>query len=111
MFLVVDAVLVASCASKLLQGGWFPLVLGGAVFAIMATWRRGRELLIEHIRDDDPELLPFIAALVCDENVRRTPRTAVYAVANPDTLPQALLHNLRHNQVLHEQNVILTVRF
>ena len=94
-----------------LQGGWFPLVLGGAVFAIMATWRRGRELLLEHIRSDDPDLVPFITALSADEYLRRTPRTAVYAVANPDTLPQALLHNLRHNQVLHEQNVILTVRF
>jgi KUP system potassium uptake protein len=111
LFVVVDAVLVASCSLKFLQGGWFPLVLGGAIFAIMATWRRGRELLIEHIRDDDPELLPFITALAGDENVRHTPRTAVYAVANPDTVPQALLHNLKHNQVLHEQNVILTVRF
>jgi KUP system potassium uptake protein len=111
VFLVVDAVLVASCALKFLQGGWFPLVLGGAIFAVMATWRRGRELLVEHIRDDDPELLSFIAALTRDEYLRRTPRTAVYAVANPDTVPQALLHNLKHNQVLHEQNIILTVRF
>jgi KUP system potassium uptake protein len=111
VFLVVDAVLVISCALKFLQGGWFPLALGVAIFAVMATWRRGRELLIQHIRDDDPELLPFIAALVRDENVRRTPRTAVYAVANPYTVPQALLHNLKHNQVLHEQNVILNVRF
>ena len=111
VFLVVDAVLVASCALKFLQGGWFPLVLGGAIFALMATWRRGRELLIGHIRDDDPELLPFITALARDEHIRHTPRTAVYAVANPDTVPQALLHNLKHNQVLHEQNVILTVRF
>jgi len=111
VFLMVDAVLVASCALKFLQGGWFPLVLGGAIFAVMATWRRGRELLIEHIRDDDPELLPFIAALVTDEHLRRTPRTAVYAVANPGTVPQALLHNLKHNQVLHDQNIILTVRF
>jgi KUP system potassium uptake protein len=111
VFLVVDAVLVASCALKFLQGGWFPLLLGGAIFAIMATWRRGRELLIEHIKDDDPELLSFIAALTRDEYLRRTPRTAVYAVSNPDTVPQALLHNLKHNQVLHEQNIILTVRF
>ena len=111
VFLVVDAVLVASCALKFLQGGWFPLVLGAAIFAVMATWRRGRELLIEHIRTDDPELLPFISALAVDEHLRRTPRTAVYAVANPATVPQALLHNLKHNQVLHDQNVILTVRF
>ncbi len=111
VFLAVDAVLVASCSLKIMQGGWFPLVLGAAIFAVMATWRRGRELLIGHIRNDDPELLPFITALAADENLRRTPRTAVYAVANPGTVPQALLHNLKHNQVLHEQNVILTVRF
>lgn len=110
-FLLVDAVLVISCALKFWQGGWFPIVLGSVIFAVMATWRRGRELLIEHIRRDDPELLPFIKELVADEHVRRTPRTAVYAVANPDTVPQALLHNLKHYQVLHEQNVILTVRF
>jgi KUP system potassium uptake protein len=110
-FLLVDAILVASCALKFLQGGWFPLVLGGAIFAVMATWRRGRELLVEHIREDDPELVPFITALVRDEYLRRTPRTAVFAVANPDTVPQALLHNLKHNQVLHEKNIILTVRF
>ncbi|GAC1536471.1 MAG: potassium transporter Kup [Ramlibacter sp.] len=110
-FLFVDAVLVISCSLKFWQGGWFPIVLGSAIFAIMATWRRGREMLLQHIHIDDPELLPFITALAADENLRRTPRTAVYAVANPDTVPQALLHNLKHYQVLHEQNVILTVRF
>ena len=111
VFLFVDAVLVASCALKFVQGGWFPLVLGGAIFAIMTTWRRGRELLIGQIRADDPELLPFITALSGDEYLRRSPRTAVFTVANPDTVPQAMLHNLKHNQVLHEQNIILTVRF
>lgn len=111
VFLLVDAVLVISCALKLWQGGWFPIVLGSVIFAVMATWRRGRELLMEHIQRDDPELQPFITALAADENVRRTPRTAVYAVANPDTVPQALLHNLKHYQVLHEENLILTVRF
>ena len=111
LFLLVDAVLVVSCSLKFLQGGWFPLVMGGVIFAVMATWKRGRELLIEHIREDDPELLPFVTALASDELAHRTPRTAVYAVANPDTVPQALMHNLKHYQVLHEQNVILTVKF
>jgi KUP system potassium uptake protein len=76
----------------------------------MATWRRGREILMETIRRDDPELLPFIQALATDRT-HRVLRTAVYAVANPDTVPQALLHNLKHNQVLHERNLILTVVF
>ena len=93
-----------------MQGGWFPLVLGIAIFTIMATWKRGRELLFSHIRQDDPELLPFITALSAD-TTHRIPRTAVYAVANPDTVPQALMHNMKHNQVLHERNVILTVKF
>lgn len=109
-FLLLDAALVVSCAIKFLEGGWFPLAAGIAIFAIMATWRRGRELLLESIRQGDPELLPFITALT-DEHTHRVARTAVYAVANPDTVPQALMHNLKHNQVLHERNLILTVVF
>lgn len=110
VFLALDAVLVVACSLKFLQGGWFPLVLGVVMFVLMATWKRGRELLIESIRSDDPELLPFITSLA-KESLHRTPRTAVYAVANPDTVPQALMHNLKHNQVIHERNLILTVVF
>ncbi len=110
VFLALDALLVVSCALKFWQGGWFPLVLGLAIFTVMATWRRGRELLLESLRTDDPELLPFITALASD-SIHRVSRTAVYAVANPETVPQALMHNLKHNQVLHERNVILTVVF
>ncbi|MBW8831127.1 MAG: potassium transporter Kup [Burkholderiales bacterium] len=110
VFLVLDAVLVISCSLKFWQGGWFSLAMGFTIFTVMATWKRGRELLLEQIRTNDPELLPFISALTQD-NVPRTPRTAVYTVANPETVPQALMHNLKHNRVLHEQNVILTVVF
>lgn len=109
-FVAVDLLLVVSCMLKFMQGGWFPLVMGVAIFTVMATWRRGRELLVESIRHDDPELLPFVTALSAD-SVNRVQRTAVYAVANPDTVPQALMHNLKHNQVLHERNLILTVVF
>jgi len=111
VFLVVDAVLVVSCSLKILQGGWFPLVMGAAIFAVMSTWKRGRKLLMEHIRRDDPDLLPFITSLATDAAAHRASRTAVYAVANPDTVPQALMHNLKHYQVLHEKNLILTVKF
>lgn len=110
LFLVVDAILVAACSLKFLQGGWFPLVLGLALFTVMASWRRGRELLVGSISQGDPELLPFLQALAQDETMRAK-RTAVYAVASQDTVPQALLHNLKHNQVLHERNLILTVVF
>ncbi len=110
VFLALDALLVVSCSLKFMQGGWFPLVLGIGIFTVMATWKRGRELLIGNISKDDPELLPFIKALSAD-SAHRVPRTAVYAVANPATVPQALMHNMKHNQVLHERNVILTVNF
>lgn len=110
LFLGVDGVLVAACSLKFLQGGWFPLVLGLALFTVMASWRRGRELLVGSISQGDPELVPFLQALALDETPRAK-RTAVYAVASQNTVPQALLHNLKHNQVLHERNLILTVVF
>ena len=110
VFLALDLLLVIACSLKFMQGGWFPLLLGAALFVVMATWRRGRELLMDSIVNSDPELLPFAQALAAD-GVHRVSRTAVYAVANPGTVPQALMHNLKHNQVLHERNVILTVVF
>jgi KUP system potassium uptake protein len=110
VFLTLDVLLVVSCSLKFWQGGWFPLVMGIALFIVMATWRKGRALLLNSLRNDDPELLPFITALAAD-GIHRAARTAVYAVANPDTVPQALMHNLKHNQVLHERNLILTVVF
>ncbi|WP_042422843.1 potassium transporter Kup [Comamonas granuli] len=109
-FLAIDALLVAGCAIKFLDGGWFPLTLGLLLFVLMSTWRRGRELLMDSIRRDGLPLQDFIAQLD-PRSVHRAERTAVYAVADPDTVPQALLHNLKHNQVLHARNVILTVRF
>lgn len=109
-FLFIDALLVAGCAIKFFDGGWFPLTLGLMLFILMSTWRRGRELLANSIRRDGLALQDFIAQLD-PRGMNRAERTAVYAVTDPDTVPQALLHNLKHNQVLHDRNVILTVRF
>lgn len=110
LFLFIDAVLVSACLLKFGDGGWFPLAIGIALFIVMATWKRGRERLIDVIRTDDPELVPFLSALAHDVSLRAE-RTAIYMVANPDTVPRALLHNLKHNQVLHRQNVICHVVF
>ena len=109
-FLAIDVLLVAGCAVKFFDGGWFPLALGLLIFAAMTTWARGRTLLMASIRSDGLELQPFIDTLD-PRSVHRVERTAVYPVADPATVPQALLHNLKHNQVLHERNVILNVRF
>ena len=110
LFLGVDLVLVIACSLKFMEGGWFPLVLGAALFTVMSSWRGGRELLLKSISQEDPELLPFLQAISA-EDMPRAKRTAVYAVANPETVPQALMHNLKHNQVLHERNLILTIVF
>ncbi len=109
-FLAFDALLVAGCAVKFLDGGWFPLALGLLLFVVMSTWYRGRALTLDAVRREGVELQPFLDALDTSE-MSRASRVAVYAVADPTTVPQALLHNLKHNQVLHERNVILTVRF
>lgn len=109
-FLIVDALLVAGCSIKFFDGGWFPLTLGLALFVLMSTWRRGRELLMESTRRDGLSLQDFIDQ-IDPRSVNKAERTAVYAVADAETVPQALLHNLKHNQVLHARNVILTVHF
>jgi KUP system potassium uptake protein len=109
-FLCLDAVLVAGCAIKFLDGGWFPLTMGLLLFTVMSTWRRGRSLMLQSIQGEGLELQAFVEQLNPTE-MSRASRVAVYAVADPGTVPQALLHNLKHNQVLHERNVVLTVRF
>jgi KUP system potassium uptake protein len=109
-FLGIDALLVAGCAVKLADGGWFPLALGGLLYVLMSTWARGRELMLHSIRQDGLALEAFIDTLDL-RTIHQVQRTAVYPVADPATVPQALLHNLKHYQALHERNVILTVVF
>jgi KUP system potassium uptake protein len=109
-FLAVDLLLVAGCAAKLFDGGWFTLALGGLLMLLMTTWARGRSVLMTAIRQDGLELEAFVRNLSSDTTPRAS-RTAVYAVADPSTVPQALLHNMKHNQVLHARNVVLTVEF
>ncbi|MFG6486638.1 potassium transporter Kup [Roseateles sp. BYS78W] len=112
-FLALDALLVAGCAIKIVDGGWFPLVLGGLLFVLMSTWARGRKAMQQHLADEGIELLSFVESLHAygDAERPRAARTAIYPVANPQLVPPALLHNLKHYQVLHERNVVLTVVF
>jgi KUP system potassium uptake protein len=113
-FLALDALLVAGCAIKLLDGGWFPLAVGALLLVLMTTWAHGRRKLVAAISADGLALAPFIASLqaeAAEHRLPRVPRTAVYPVADASTVPQALLHNLKHNQVLHERNLIVTVVF
>jgi KUP system potassium uptake protein len=109
-FLPIDLLLASSCAFKFFDGGWFPVLLGILLFIVMSTWARGRELLLQSVRRDGVELTSFIEDLD-PQSIERVNRTAVYPVADPTTVPHALLHNLKHYQVLHKVNVILTVVF
>ena len=109
-FLVVDSAFFAAALHKLLDGGWFPLVLGSIVFAVMTTWRHGREQLAQSLAGGSPPLTSFLDALFRDPPPR-VPGTAVFLTASPETTPNALLHSLKHYKVLHEQNVFLTVEF
>ena len=108
-FFVVDATFFASNLLKLLQGGWFPLMIGAAVFTLMMTWKRGRTILNEKLREDAIDLPSFLEAVFVNPPMR-VEGTAVFLTAEPGRVPNALLHNLKHNKVLHEKNLFVTVR-
>jgi KUP system potassium uptake protein len=108
VFLSIDIGFFSANALKIERGGWFPLALGGIVFLVLTTWRRGREIVIRELRQSGLALDPFIASLTSHPPLR-VPGTAIFLTANVNAVPSALLHNLKHNKVLHERNVILTV--
>jgi KUP system potassium uptake protein len=108
LFLVGDIAFVIANGAKILQGGWFPVVLGIALFTLLRTWRRGRELLSAEIRKEGIQLDTFLPGLMLAPPVR-VQGTAVFLTAQTGVVPHAMLHNLKHNKVLHERNVFLTV--
>jgi KUP system potassium uptake protein len=109
VFFLVDFVFFASNMRKLLDGGWFPLVIGGAVFILMSTWKDGRQLLNSKLRADALDLPSFLDAVFVTPPAR-VEGTAVFLTADEGTVPNALLHNLKHNKVLHASNLFVTVR-
>ncbi|HKX94982.1 MAG TPA: potassium transporter Kup [Methylibium sp.] len=108
-FFVVDAVFFAANFVKIIDGGWFPLVIGAAMFTLMMTWKQGRRLMSERLRDDAIDLPSFLEAVFVNPPTR-VAGTAVFLSAERGSTPNALLHNLKHNKVLHEQNLFVTVK-
>ena len=108
IFFLIDLTFFCANLLKIVDGGWFPLALGALVFVGMLTWARGRELLTAGLRADAIELKSFLASVLADPPVR-APGTAVFMNAESDLTPTALLHNLKHNKVLHECNLFVTV--
>jgi KUP system potassium uptake protein len=109
-FMLIDITLFAAALLKIHDGGWFPLALGAVVFVVMITWRRGRQLMADRLRDEAVPLETLLKSLL-RESLARVPGTAVYLTAAPDATPQALLHSLKHFRALHERVVFLTVEF
>jgi KUP system potassium uptake protein len=107
-FLTVDVAFFGATSLKIVEGGWFPLLVGVVVFTLLSTWKRGRQLLLARLNSGAIALTPFIEGLMAHPPVR-VPGTAVFLTASKDGVPHALLHNLAHNKVLHERVVFLTV--
>jgi KUP system potassium uptake protein len=107
-FLLIDITFLGANLLKVAEGGWMPLVLGGAVMIVMYTWRRGSRLLFEKTRKSEVPLDSLVAMLE-RKPPQRVPGTAVFFTSDPTCAPTAMLHSLKHYKVLHEKNVILTI--
>jgi KUP system potassium uptake protein len=108
-FLIIDLAFVAANLSKLLSGGYVPVFLAAALILLMWTWLKGTRILFDKTRKTDVPVSELIRMLE-KSPPHRVKGTAVFLTSDPETAPSALLHNLKHNKVLHEKNVILTVR-
>lgn len=108
VFVLLEAAFCGSNLLKVAHGGWFPLVAGAGIFAIMATWKTGRRLVWERIKDATLPRDLFIADIQANPP-QRVSGTAIFMAGNPNGTPVALLHNLKHNKILHERNILLTV--
>jgi KUP system potassium uptake protein len=108
LLLCLDIAFLVANFAKIPQGGWFPLALGIALFTLLRTWRRGRQLLRAEIQKEGIRLDTFLPGLMLSPPVR-VAGTAVFLTADKHVVPHALMHNLKHNKVLHEQNVFLTL--
>ena len=107
-FLFVDSLYFASNLTKVPDGGWFPLLVGLVAFTILTTWARGRALMLARLKEAAMPIAVFVKSAV--NSATRVPGTAVFMTTAADGVPHALLHNLKHNKVLHERVVLLTVR-
>jgi KUP system potassium uptake protein len=106
--LLIDGAFLASNALKIPDGGWFPLLIGAVVFTLLTTWKRGRIVLLERLSEDTMPLDVFIQSISASPPTR-VPGTAVFLTSASNRVPHALLHNLKHNKVLHERVVFLTI--
>ena len=108
LFFVIDALYFASNLTKVPDGGWFPLLIGAIAFTLLTTWSKGRELMMARLREAAMPIKIFVASAA--SSATRVGGTAVFMTSTPEGVPHALLHNLKHNKVLHERVILLTVK-
>jgi KUP system potassium uptake protein len=108
-FFMIDATFFSANTLKFIEGGWVPLAFGITLVALMTTWLRGRDLILARWRQDSLPLAPFLARLPQSRTIR-VPGTAVFLTSNPGYVPTSLLHNMKHNKVLHERVLFVTVQ-
>jgi KUP system potassium uptake protein len=108
-FITLDMTFLASNALKVAHGGWFPLGVGVSLFLVMWTWTKGAQILTDKTRRDSIPIADLVEMLKA-RPPHRAPGTAIFLTSDPDVAPVALMHNLKHNKVLHEKNVLLTVK-
>ena len=107
-FMIIDGAYFLSNITKIPDGGWFPLLIGAIAFTLLTTWSKGRKLMIERMRDSAMPMKVFIQSAATAAT--RVPGTAVFMTSTAEGVPHALLHNLKHNKVLHERIILLTVK-
>ena len=108
IFFLVDGLYLASNLLKVPDGGWFPLLIGAIVFTLLTTWAKGRKLMIDRMNEASLPIEVFIKSAA--SSAARVPGTAVFMTSSASGVPHALLHNLKHNKILHERIMLLTVR-
>ncbi len=107
-FIIIDGAYLASNMLKVTDGGWFPLLVGIVIFTLLTTWSKGRKLMMERLRESAMPIKVFIQSAA--NSATRVQGTAVFMTSTPEGVPHALLHNLKHNKVLHERVILLTVK-
>lgn len=107
LFLIIDGAYFLSNATKIPDGGWFPLVVAATVFLALTTWSKGRKIMRQYLAEGAIDLDLFIRSTA--QSLKRVPGTAIFLTSASDGVPPALLHNVKHNKVLHERVIILTV--
>jgi KUP system potassium uptake protein len=107
---IVDSAFLGANLLKVLHGGWVPLLMAGSLMVLILTWVKGSKILLEKTRRGEVPLSTLIGSLERKKDLPRVPGTAVFLTSDPDSAPTALLHNLKHNKVLHDKNIILSIR-